>query len=309
MIITDVLVLYELQKQDQVSKMKQYLQRMRCSSSLFSIAIFYTILFTLLGPRQTFGIRWLALSKLSSVATVDQPPSKMCDSMKGSLIKKQITFCKRNPMFMDSVQRGAAQAIDECQFQFRSRRWNCSTLVQDKIDSDYQQLRSQLGDYGRGSSSTGMEGDRRYSHMLPPSKMSGTGMNGRQTFSGDQLQGLSNLPYQPSQQQQRSLLDGTKPNRMQVSPSSSSSNMMGFGSMSSGQQFLNDELKEVGGITQEIEGHHLTDPIHKLIVRNKFSNRNIPEGVTLTIHVPPILSNLNKEDTTQIMEMLEITEA
>ena len=68
-------------------------------------------------------------------------------------------------------------------------------------------------------------------------------------------------------------------------------------------------LKEVEGITQEIEGHHLTDPIHKLIVRNKFSNRNIPEGVTLTIHVPPILSNLNKEDTTQIMEMLEITEA
>ena len=158
----------------------------------------------------------------------------------------QITFCKRNPMFMDSVQRGAAQAIDECQFQFRSRRWNCSTLVQDKIDSDYQQLRSQLGDYGRGSSSTGMEGDRRYSHMLPPSKMSGTGMNGRQTFSGDQLQSLSNLPYQPSQQQHRSLLDGTKPNRMQVSPSSSSSNMMGFGSMSSGQQFLNDEPQRSG---------------------------------------------------------------
>ena len=33
-----------------------------------------------------------ALSKLSSVATVDQPPSKMCDSMKGSLIKKQVNW-------------------------------------------------------------------------------------------------------------------------------------------------------------------------------------------------------------------------
>ena len=31
-----------------------------------------------------------ALSKLNAVATVDQPPSKMCDSMKGSLIKKQV---------------------------------------------------------------------------------------------------------------------------------------------------------------------------------------------------------------------------
>ena len=71
-------------------------------------------------------------------------------------------------------------------------------------------------------------------------------MNGRQTFSGDQLQGLSNLQYQPSQQNYRSSLDGTKPDRMQISPSSSSSNMMGFGSMSAGQQFLNDEPQRSG---------------------------------------------------------------
>ena len=40
----------------------------------------------------------------------------------------QVSFCKRNPTFMESVRLGAARAIDECQFQFRSRRWNCSTL-------------------------------------------------------------------------------------------------------------------------------------------------------------------------------------
>ena len=42
----------------------------------------------------------------------------------------QINFCKRNPMFMDSVRLGALNAIEECQFQFQFRRWNCSTLAE-----------------------------------------------------------------------------------------------------------------------------------------------------------------------------------
>ena len=42
----------------------------------------------------------------------------------------QINFCKRNPMFMDSVRLGALNAIEECQHQFQFRRWNCSTLAE-----------------------------------------------------------------------------------------------------------------------------------------------------------------------------------
>lgn len=40
----------------------------------------------------------------------------------------QVQICKRSVEVMDAVRRGAQLAIDECQFQFRNRRWNCSTL-------------------------------------------------------------------------------------------------------------------------------------------------------------------------------------
>ena len=46
----------------------------------------------------------------------------------------QVKFCKRNPGFMDSVRLGAVRAIDECQYQFRQRRWNCSSL-QDNVNN------------------------------------------------------------------------------------------------------------------------------------------------------------------------------
>ena len=56
----------------------------------------------------------------------------------------QVKFCKRNPGFMDSVRLGAVRAIDECQYQFRSRRWNCSSL-QDNMDSHVNFIRAHLG--------------------------------------------------------------------------------------------------------------------------------------------------------------------
>ena len=56
----------------------------------------------------------------------------------------QVKFCKRNPGFMDSVRLGAVRAIDECQYQFRQRRWNCSSL-QDNVNSHIDNIKALLG--------------------------------------------------------------------------------------------------------------------------------------------------------------------
>lgn len=71
------------------------------------------------------GCRGRYLAKLSSVGSISE--EETCEKLKG-LIQRQVQMCKRNLEVMDSVRRGAQLAIEECQYQFRNRRWNCSTL-------------------------------------------------------------------------------------------------------------------------------------------------------------------------------------
>nr|XP_023649567.1 protein Wnt-4a [Paramormyrops kingsleyae] len=68
---------------------------------------------------------WLYLAKLSAMGSISE--EETCEKLKG-LIQKQVQICKHNVEVMEAVQRGAQLAIDECQFQFRNRRWNCSTM-------------------------------------------------------------------------------------------------------------------------------------------------------------------------------------
>ena len=69
-----------------------------------------------------------ALSRASSIASIGTQFTSICDQLADTLVVKQVQFCKKHPSFMLSVQSGASRAIDECKFQFRTRRWNCSTL-------------------------------------------------------------------------------------------------------------------------------------------------------------------------------------
>lgn len=81
-----------------------------------------------------------ALSRASSVAAAGGGTAllgtpSICDQLADTLDAKQVQFCKKHPGFMVSVQTGASRAIDECKFQFRTRRWNCSTLDDDQPGS------------------------------------------------------------------------------------------------------------------------------------------------------------------------------
>ncbi|KAK7496186.1 hypothetical protein BaRGS_00012596 [Batillaria attramentaria] len=51
----------------------------------------------------------------------------MCTQLKG-LSPGQIKFCQLYHDHMPSIGRGAQMGIGECQWQFRFRRWNCSTV-------------------------------------------------------------------------------------------------------------------------------------------------------------------------------------
>lgn len=82
-----------------------------------------------------------------------------------------MNFCKRNPSFMDSVKIGAARAIDECQFQFRSRRWNCSTL-DEKMNKNMDLITASLNSL-TGPPTKGLD-----MHHMPSSSHGGYMSNG-----------------------------------------------------------------------------------------------------------------------------------
>lgn len=101
--------------------------RIGCSASpaVLLLAVLAAWLLFCCPPAES--IRWLSLVRTSSLASSPVERNVSCDQLRG-LSRAQRLICKKNFEFMQSVRRGAQLAVLECQHQFRSRRWNCSTV-------------------------------------------------------------------------------------------------------------------------------------------------------------------------------------
>lgn len=66
--------------------------------------------------------RALAMSGTSQIGHEDN-----CATLSG-LAERQKRICRRNVEVMAAVKDGAHMAIEECQHQFKDRRWNCSMV-------------------------------------------------------------------------------------------------------------------------------------------------------------------------------------
>lgn len=51
----------------------------------------------------------------------------VCSALPG-LASKQVDVCMKHPNAIYSVSDGAKKAIEQCQFEFRHERWNCSVM-------------------------------------------------------------------------------------------------------------------------------------------------------------------------------------
>ena len=58
--------------------------------------------------------------------SLQQDPNSVCKKTQ-SFFQRTADFCKSKPKLISTFLAGMKTSVDECQWQFRNRRWNCTT--------------------------------------------------------------------------------------------------------------------------------------------------------------------------------------
>ncbi|NP_001153912.1 wingless-type MMTV integration site family member 4b isoform X2 [Oryzias latipes] len=82
------------------------------------------LLLLLWATHSTMATNWLSLGRLPRSRPVSG--AAPCGRLRG-LTPGQVGVCRARGEVMESVRKAAEMVIEECQHQFRNRRWNCST--------------------------------------------------------------------------------------------------------------------------------------------------------------------------------------
>ncbi|XP_032235276.2 protein Wnt-7b isoform X4 [Nematostella vectensis] len=77
------------------------------------------------------GNKSRAPAPTESVDSVAIPPSIICTRIQ-PLSAKQMRFCEDKPGTMVSISQGYDLGVEECKYQFRNKRWNCSLLGEER---------------------------------------------------------------------------------------------------------------------------------------------------------------------------------
>uniref|UniRef100_UPI0037E881CD wingless-type MMTV integration site family, member 4b n=1 Tax=Semicossyphus pulcher TaxID=241346 RepID=UPI0037E881CD len=84
------------------------------------------LLLLLWATHPTMATNWLSLARLPRSRPVSG--AAPCARLRG-LTPGQVGVCRARGEVMESVRKAAEMVIEECQHQFRNRRWNCSTTA------------------------------------------------------------------------------------------------------------------------------------------------------------------------------------
>ncbi|XP_063702334.1 protein wingless [Culicoides brevitarsis] len=79
-------------------------------------------------PGRGRGSMWWGIAKAGEPNNITPLSSSYMDpAIHATLRRKQRRLARENPGVLAAIAKGANMAISECQYQFRNRRWNCST--------------------------------------------------------------------------------------------------------------------------------------------------------------------------------------